>query len=478
METLGPKIKPLVAVAGASGFVGTHIRRALKELFHFRALSRSPNIVERNPSGASTEWRHCDLYSLPKLTEALRGCEFGIYLVHSMAPSSRLMQGNFEDTDLLLADNFIRAAEEAGLTHIIYLSGLMPNEGETISPHLRSRMEVESVLKSRSIKVTVLRAGLIFGPGGSSFSMLVNLVRCFPVMLLPAWAKSKTHSIDIDNVCDAVRLCLTTPEYAGRVFDLGGHTPMTYKQLICKTGELLGHKLYTVDVPFNWFVLSKHWIAIFGKVSIDLIGPLQESLQHDLEARPNVILEALSGKMISFDDSLRNAVDVDGYPKPNPRSQTQTVDTLQIKKEKRVRSVQRMSLPTGWEAPRISREYGEWLSRRFGWFINATNDEDGVVRFLALGHWVPLLELTPTPYTIKNRRRCAYYISGGVLSLKVDPPGRFEFRLFPEAQCLVASIHGFSPTLPWWFYSKTQAVVHLMVMNAFSKHLRRIVDET
>ena len=35
-----------------------------------------------------------------------------------MAPSSRLRQGIF-GLDLLLADNFIRAAEEAGLEHVI-----------------------------------------------------------------------------------------------------------------------------------------------------------------------------------------------------------------------------------------------------------------------------------------------------------------------------------------------------------------------
>jgi uncharacterized protein YbjT (DUF2867 family) len=120
-----------------------------------------------------------------------------------MAPSSRLVQGNFEDTDLLLADNFIRAAESAGLKHVIYLSGLIPEGDEQLSPHLRSRLEVESVLRSRSVKVTVLRAGLIFGPGGSSFSMLINLVRRLPVMLLPAWVRSTTHSIDIENVCQA-----------------------------------------------------------------------------------------------------------------------------------------------------------------------------------------------------------------------------------------------------------------------------------
>ena len=133
------RAKPLVAIAGASGFVGTHLRRYLGKGFRFRALTRSPSVVERHSGDGETQWRHCDLYSLPKVTEALEGCELGIYLVHSMAPSSRLIQADFEDTDLLLADNFIRAAEAAGIKHVIYLSGLMPQEGVEPSPHLRSR---------------------------------------------------------------------------------------------------------------------------------------------------------------------------------------------------------------------------------------------------------------------------------------------------------------------------------------------------
>ena len=161
---------PLIAVAGASGFVGTHLQLRLSKYYRFRALTRSPNIVEHHSGEEEhTSWCYCDIYSLPKLTDALKGCDFGIYLVHSMAPSSRLLQGNFEDTDLLLADNFIRAAEASRLKHVIYLSGLMPEDDTNLSPHLRSRAEVEAVLRSRSIPVTVLRAGLIFGPGGSSY---------------------------------------------------------------------------------------------------------------------------------------------------------------------------------------------------------------------------------------------------------------------------------------------------------------------
>ena len=61
-----------------------------------------------------------------------------------------------------------------------------------------------------------------------------------------------------------------------------------------------------------------------------------------------------------------------------------------------------------------------------------------------------------------------------MLSRDVDPPGRLEFRLFQELGCLIASIHGFAPTLPWWIYANTQARIHLLVMRAFSAHLRTV----
>lgn len=465
---------PLVTIAGASGFVGSHLREHLSDQFRFRAISRSPNIVKRQANNDGTEWRRCDLYSLPQVTESLEGSDFGIYLVHSMAPSSRLNQSSFEDTDLLLADNFIRAAEAAHLKHVIYLSGLMPEDTDDLSPHLRSRLEVENVLRSRSVKVTVLRAGLIFGPGGSSFSLLVNLVRRLPIMLLPAWVRSQTHSIDIRNVCQAIKLCMTDASLQGGTYDLGGHVPMSYKEMIKKTADRLGKRARFINFPYNAFGLSKRWVALFGSVPPALVGPLQESLQHDLTAKSNPVLERLENEMIPFEESFSRSVDQAGNPKPNPRSRTQAVDSASLKAEKRVRSVQRMCFPEGWSARDVANEYGAWLTRRFRGIIQAKSDNEGIVRFLVAGSGLTLLELSPTPYSVGNERRCAFYITGGLLSRKVEPQGRLEFRLFPDLSCMIASIHGFAPTLPWWLYANTQARLHLRVMRSFGRHLKRV----
>jgi hypothetical protein len=238
------------------------------------------------------------------------------------------------------------------------------------------------------------------------------------------------------------------------------------------SAKLLGKSAHFINFPFNCFGLSKHWVAVFGSVPPALVGPLQESLQHDLQARPNALTDRLEGRFVSFEDSFNKSVDASGQPKPNPRKMTQASDRRHIKQARRVRSVQRMPLPVNWDAQRIATTYGEWLSGKYAGLINAEKDEAGIVRFTILGQRLVLLELTPTPYSLGSRRRCAFYITGGVLSRNVDPPGRLEFRLFPEQSCMIASIHGFAPTLPWWIYANTQARLHLHVMRSFARYLR------
>ncbi|WPJ96836.1 hypothetical protein SH580_03840 [Coraliomargarita algicola] len=249
---------------------------------------------------------------------------------------------------------------------------------------------------------------------------------------------------------------------------------MTYRELILNTGAILGKPVRAFNIPWHLLALSRRWVAHFGRVPVALVGPLQESLRHDLRARPNPLLERISCGLLSLEDSLAKAVDQDGKPLSHPRTQVQTVDAKQIRRDKRVRSVQRMPLPAVLDAQQISQEYGRWLSRTFANLIHAETDADGVVRFYTFFRRLKLLELTPTPWTLHNKRRCAYYISGGYLAAPVEPPGRFEFRLFPSSNCIIASIHGFAPKLPWYIYSVTQAPLHAWVMRAFSRHLARL----
>jgi len=88
-----------IAIAGATGFIGRWFIERYSKTFKIIALSRSD---VKSTAYPEVEWRKADLYSLSSTTKALEGADFALYLVHSMQPSTRLNQGSFEDTDLLL----------------------------------------------------------------------------------------------------------------------------------------------------------------------------------------------------------------------------------------------------------------------------------------------------------------------------------------------------------------------------------------
>ena len=88
-----------VARAGATGFVGEALRRALPPRHRVIGLTRSRALAEDPPHEEGVEWRQCDLFSLRDLDRALEGVDCAIYLVHSMLPSARLTQASFADLD-------------------------------------------------------------------------------------------------------------------------------------------------------------------------------------------------------------------------------------------------------------------------------------------------------------------------------------------------------------------------------------------
>ncbi len=233
---------PTVVIAGATGFIGRWFIERFYREFHIVALSRT---AMQAPAGeAKAEWRPVELYSLSSTEAALRGADYAIYLVHSMHPTTRLHQGSFEDTDLLLADNFGRAARANGVKQIIFVGGILPqNEPvETLSRHLRSRWEVEKTLGASGVPVTALRAGIIVGAAGSSFTMIRKLVERLPVLICPAWCQSQTHPIDLDDALRMIHYCIGRESTFHRNFDLGGANVTTYMEMIGVVAELLGKR--------------------------------------------------------------------------------------------------------------------------------------------------------------------------------------------------------------------------------------------
>ena len=450
-----------IAIAGASGFIGRWFIEKYKDKYKIIALSRRE--VEEQPQDPQVEWRQVELYSITSTTQALEGADYALYLVHSMSPSTRLNQGSFEDTDLILADNFARAASINELEHIIFIGGILPKDEGDLSPHLRSRYEVEQTLGGRDIPVTSLRGGIIIGPGGSSFVVVEKLVQRLPIMGCPSWTLSQSQPIALRDVLKIIDHCFGRQEYFGKAIEMGGRDKVTYMGILQRTAKIMGINRRIFPFPFFSPGFSKLWVALFSDSSTTFIAPLIESLRHTMTIDEEKAFYGLEIDYMGLEDMIHSALhDKDQIPSLPRFKQS-------ISQEKNtVRSHQRLPNPKNRDAYWIAGRYQQWLPRFFRYLIRATVDKQGVVSFSTLG--LPLLKLQ----AIRDRsdeERQLMYIVGGYLVKRRDY-GWLEFRSILGGKYVISAIHEFVPRLPWYIYILTQAPMHLWVMKRFGKYLQ------
>ncbi len=457
----------MVAIAGASGYIGRALTEALRDDHRVIALSRhAPDDAASLPSSPGVTRRKCDLFSLGQVTRGLEGADVAVYLVHSMLPSARLTQASFEDLDLILADNFARAARRAGAAKIVYLGGIIP-EGGSLSPHLRSRLEVEHALSFYGVPTISLRAGLVVGPEGSSFLILQRLVERLPAMVLPAWTKNRSQPIALRDVVELLRLTIVDHEPQTTNYDVAGREVITFRSMIGDVARAVGKRSPLVDV--RWFSprLSCLWISLVSGQPYALVAPLVESLLHEMLARDDRLMTSYGFSPTPWPDALAKALSPEDQRPAPARNGQRNHD----KKQSLVRSVQRLPRPLGASAQAIARSYMSWLPAALGPFVHVTIEDETIKFRLRPFPW-PLLVLRHASDGSSSEREL-FHVIGGLLAAPTPVPGRLEFRLTPDERSVVAAIHEFRPRLPWYVYRCTQALLHLWVMRAFGRFLAR-----
>lgn len=291
-----------VLVTGATGFVGRRLVPALLEEGHeVRAMTRRPD--EYDGPGKAV---HGDVFDAGTLAEPLEGVDVAVYLVHS------LDDHDFERKDAEAATAFGLAAAAAGVRQIVYLGGL-GEEGGELSPHLRSRREVEELLGSSGVPVTVLRAAIVVGAGGVSWEMTRELVKNLPVMVVPKWAATRTQPIAVHDVIRYLVGVTGVEEAQDRVFEIGGADQLSYRGMLQQAAEVMhGRSVPVVQVPVGTPLLSSWWIRLITGVDAVTAGNLIESMGTEVLQTEHAIRDLVPGEPMTYAEAVRRALAEDG----------------------------------------------------------------------------------------------------------------------------------------------------------------------
>lgn len=290
-----------VLVTGATGFVGRHLVPELVDRgCTVRAMTRHPETYDGPGEPVAG-----DVSDPGSLAAPLEGVDVAVYLVHSLDDDA------FEERDAEAAKAFGLAAAASGVRQIVYLGGLGKDDDE-LSPHLRSRREVERLLGEAGVPVTTLRAAIVVGAGGISWEMTRQLIKNLPAMVVPRWAATRTQPIALDDVVRYLAGVVGREETFGTAYEIGGPDQLSYVDMLQQAAEVInGHRVPIVTVPVLTPRLSSYWISFVTNVDATTGRNLIDSMGTEVIVTDHAIRDVVPGEPLTYAEAVRRAIEED-----------------------------------------------------------------------------------------------------------------------------------------------------------------------
>jgi uncharacterized protein YbjT (DUF2867 family) len=220
----------MILVTGAAGLTGSQVIRQLCDRHvPARALVRGPSCASALATLPGVEVVTGDLGRPETLSRSLAGVERAVLISSADAAMAQAQS------------SFIDAAADAGVSHIVKLSGIMP---ALDSPFRFARMhgEIEQHLAASGMTYTILRAGEFMQ---AYFRQVPNIVTR-QALLLPM-ADQRIASIDITDIAAVAVRVLTEPAHDGQTYPITGPQALTITEVADILSDVTGTTIRYID---------------------------------------------------------------------------------------------------------------------------------------------------------------------------------------------------------------------------------------
>ncbi len=297
-----------ILLTGSTGYIGRRLLPVLVDAgHHVICLVRHSRKFDweafSEDSLKKIEVIEGDLNDAESLSQIRIQVDVAFYLVHSMSSRAE----DFRKQETLSAGNFVNLINTTGAKQIVYLSGII-NDGD-LSEHLLSRRNVEEILRTSHVPLTVLRAAIIIGSGSASFEIIRDLVEKLPVMIAPKWLKTRCQPIAIRNVLQYLTGIMLKEDSYDRSFDIGGTEVLTYKQMLYGFAEVRGLRRSIISVPVLTPKLSSLWLVLVTSTSYSLARTLVNSMKNEVVCHDNSIHQLIPVTLYNYREALTMAFD-------------------------------------------------------------------------------------------------------------------------------------------------------------------------
>lgn len=285
-----------IAITGGTGFVGRHLAR--------RLLSRGDAVVliargeDRRDASVRSEPNvqmvATSLSDPVMLLDAFHGCDA---VVHLAGINRETGSQTYDTVHVDGTRHVVAAAEKAGVRKMVMLSFLRarPDCG---SPYHESKWMAEEIIRASALDYTIVKAGMIHGPGDHMLDHLSHTIHTLPLFATVGMIEKPIRPLAIDDLIDILEAALTDPRLQRTTVAVTGPEQLFLSEAARRVARVLNRRLLIVPAPlwFQYFLamifeatmrvplVAMAQVRILSEGVVDAVGML-DSLPEDLSPR-------------------------------------------------------------------------------------------------------------------------------------------------------------------------------------------------
>jgi len=200
-----------VFVTGGTGYIGQHLIPVLLARGHrVRVLARQESLG-RVPAGATGVIG--DALQAESVTAAIRPADTVVHLVGTPHPTPSKAD-QFEKVDLVSIRATVSAAQQEGISHLIYLSVAQP--APIMQAYLWVRALGEAMIREAGLTATIVRPWYVLGPGRWWPKAIMPLYKIAEMIPATRATAERLGFVTIEQMVNAIVHALENPPALGK----------------------------------------------------------------------------------------------------------------------------------------------------------------------------------------------------------------------------------------------------------------------
>ncbi len=234
-----------VAITGGTGFIGSHLARALVSKGHFpRILARGLNHRDesiRNLTNAP--YTPVSLSDDKKLFGAFQGCDV---VCHVAGISFEPHAGDFYKNHVESTVHVIHSARKAGVTKIVYVS-CQRARPKCYNKFYESKWEAEQLIRASELDYTILKPTIVYGKNDRFLNSIKQHLDSGSMIPTVGLMEKKINPVAVDDLVAILLAALLEDQMERQTVNVQGPESITYSEAVKRTAKVL--KKSCVMVP-------------------------------------------------------------------------------------------------------------------------------------------------------------------------------------------------------------------------------------